>query len=419
MSMSVARRAGVAAGVVAVLAGALASCSGGAQAPPRPGVRLAAPAYVADPVPKDERRTKSDLPGGHCGIGTATLRSYVPDVYDDDFGHGGCFWTSVRDEPSGADHERELLVTFEDPLTSGDDGASAGGDALRALDPAADPVRMATGTAPRPVSGIGDEALYTYAAGAADTLGRDVGAELRFRAGATLVRVAYRGNDRPEEYGDPKRQVPEKEARRAVLAGATDVAKALHVPAKPVVTSPATAVPPPAPRTVRPCDLLPAAVAETLAAGAIRQGTRNVTETAGYGEAVASCSWDVNVRHRPERHLRVRVDTESEWRPGIAAGQAKRRYLEWHDDARDAAAKDFHAVRNLGDQAYAVYVHGEEPGDENHGEVGFRYRDRVVQVSYSGGDDGQIRETGDRPLGKNTAINGAYTAATHILEALR
>lgn len=406
------RTAGSAAAVVALVVALAAGCDDAKPRPPGQAVRLSAPAFAADPVPKAKALSTGDAPE-RCGVGAATLRTYAPGAKPE-LGHpsgpGDCGWYSDTD--GGVPyHERilEVGIGLGKPHT----GSSADGEALRALDPAdpapAIPDLASTGHPARPVTGLGDEALYTYAAGLQNGLGLSGGATLLVRAGATVATITYRGRDIP--HHGPVRQVPEKQARAAVLAAGADLARALHAPAHPAVTSAAVTVPPPRPRTVRPCDLVPAALAVRLAAGAKRERPSQTRLNGQYGQVGDSCQWDVEpVGHRPERHLSVTVIAESEWRLGMAVAQATRQYLERHDDARAAAASGFHAVRGLGDQAYAVYRGADKYGEEGGGEVTFRYRNTVVSVGYTGGED---------PLGAGPAVNGAYTVATRALEELR
>lgn len=399
--------------LAAVLVVALTSGPDARPSAPPHTVRPAVPAYVADPVPKAKALSKDDAPE-QCGIRAATLRTYAPGA-EPELGHpsgpGECAWYSDND--GGAPyHERILEVRIG--LGKPDTESSADGAALRELDPAdPDPVvpeLASTGHPARPVTGLGDEALYTYAAGLQNGLGLSGGATLLVRAGATVATITYRGRDIPDH--GPVRQVPEKQARAAVLAAGADVARALHAPAHPAVASPAVTVPPPRPRTVRPCDLVPAALAGRLAAGATRERPSHALLNGRYGQVGDSCQWDAEpTGHRPERHLSVTVIAESEWRRGMAVAQATRQYLERHDDARATAASGFHAVRGLGDQAYAAYRGLDTYGDEGGGEVTFRYRNMVVSVGYVGG--------AEDPLGAGPAINGAYTVATRVLEELR
>lgn len=414
MSISLPRRAWPAAGAVAVvvlavvLVVALTSGPDARPSAPRSTVRPAAPAYVADPVPKAKRLTKDDVPK-QCGIRAATLHTYEPDAERDlgfDSGPGACGWYS--DDDRGATyHERILNVLID--LSKPAPEPSADGEALSDLDPAADQDLVTAGHPPRPVGGLGDEALYSYAAGLANGLAHSDGATLLVRVGATVATITYRGREIPGH--GPAREVPEKQARAAVLAAGADVARALHAPAHPVLGSAAATVPPPEPRRVRPCDLVPAALADRLAAGATRERPDNTLWNGKYGQVGDSCEWNAEsaAGHRPERHLSVTVYAESEWRPGMAVAQATRKYLELHDDARAADAAGFGAVRGLGDQAYAVYR--DKPEDEGGGEVTFRYRNMVVSVGYSGGSED--------PLGEGPAINGAYTVATRVLQELR
>lgn len=447
MPVTVSRRVwmiGGAAAVVAALAVALVVVlePGGDAS----GVRLSTPSYTADPVPKPRTPAEGDV-SKRCGVSTATLHTYVPRA--DDLGHGdesgvvSCEWYSLNNGtrtcpalcPAGdgdSDRILEIGITKAEPDAIAD--GSPDGDALRALDPASAPL-IAAGDPARPVGGLGDEALYHYSPGLSKSytprVNTDVstgGALLRFRAGAVVVTVTYSGRDFSDS--GPVRQVVEKQARPAVLAAATDIATALHAPAKPALTAPAAAaLPPPAPRAVRPCELVPDDVVQRLAAGATRERPRDSVADSQppYGQASDSCEWDAEPTcclhedsdHRPERHLTVTVYAESEWRRGIAVAQATRLYLEHHDDARAAAQSAFHAVRGLGDQAYAAYRKIRPVSDTSGGEVTFRYRDLVVVVGYRGADGSSAAEEDQHPLAEQTAVNGAYTAATAVLEALR
>lgn len=440
MPVTVSRRAwmiGGAVAVVVVLAVVLIvvlNPGGGGS-----GVRLSAPSYIADPVPKAKPLTADRAPK-RCGVATSTLRTYVPsadDLGDDgDTGAATCDWYSLNGGaehcpgfcPTGdGDRERRLKVVIGRPGEPTDPGgASPDGDALRDLDPA-DALLVTAGSPERKVDALGDEALYHYSPAEGVTSDTNEGAELRFRTGATVVTVSYTGGDFSDD--GPKRQVAEKEARPAVLAAAADVARALHVPARPVIgpVAPA-AIPPPAPRTVHPCDLVPHDLVNRLAEGAVhRRAPAPATGVAApYGQARDACEWDADptcclgadTDKRPERHLIVTVYAESEWRRGIAVAQATRLYLERHDDERAAALSDFHAVRGLGDQAFAAYGALQPPSGTAGGHVGFRYRDVVVDVDYTGARDSSVTPD-EHPLDKRAAVNGAYTAAAAVLEALR
>lgn len=444
MSVTVSRRVWLAGGaVVAVVALAVVLIVVLTGRDDGSGVRLATPSYVADPVPRPKTLAKKDVPK-RCGVSAATLRRYAPSadrLGDGDRADADCTWYSQNNGKSkcpgfcpagGGDTDRELEVGIT-PV--GGDSAGSGspdGDALRELDPA-DADLIAAGDPPRPVGGLGDEALYDYSAGLSKDylpgLNTDVstgGALLRFRTGAIVVTVTYSGRD--FSGSGRVRQVAEKQARPAVLAAATDIAKALHAPAKPAFAAAPAAVPPPAPRAVRPCELVPDDLVKRLAAGATRERPPGSVPNPPppYGQAADSCEWDAvptcclheDSDHRPARHLTVTVYTESEWRRGMAVAQATRLYLEQHDDARTAALLDFHAVRGLGDQAFAAYGELQRQPGVAGGHVTFRYRDAVVDVDYSGAGDGSVTPD-EHPLDKRTAVNGAYTAATAVLEALR
>lgn len=414
MSLSVSRRARLAGGsvaavvVLAVVLVIVLNAGGGS------GVRLSAPSYIPDPVPTAKTLSEHDVPD-RCGVGTATLHRYVPDADRTDptsIARTRCQWHSyTRHEapcpgpcPDGVERFRELNVDFTvwDPKAS--DGAPLS-HALAIMNPA-DPKLVAAGSPERPVGGIGDEALYHYAAG--ESSGVDPyngGALLRFRTGATAVRVSYGGSDTPSRTSTQPRQVAEKEAKAVVFAIAAEIARALHAPAKPALAAPAPS-PAPVHRLARPCDLVSDDLVDRLAKGAVRRFPEHMSaDTDTYGEAVDACEWSA-----PERDLRVTVWSESEWRPGIAAAQATRLYLEQHAAARYAAAT-FHAGRGLGDQAYAAYYGGGKEPDDGGGEVAFRYRNVVVLVRYTGGEH-------SAPDG-GTAVNGAYTVAADVRGALR
>lgn len=427
MAIAVSRRTWTIGGAVAAVIGPavvlIMMLTGGGG----PDVRLSAPAYIADPVPPAKTLTAGALPHG-CGVGKATIRTYAPgaDTTGGDL-IGGCQWYS-----SSHDYHRERVLSVDSQdkaVAPAALGESADGNALRAMDPA-DVKRVAARHPEQPVSGLGDEALYDYSTASGTEVGTEDGATLRFRTGATVLTVTYTGHD--FSGSGPARPVAGKEARAAVFAAATDIAKALHLPAKPALTAtPADAVPPPAPRTVRPCDLVPRDLADRLAKGATHERPTDTSAklTATYGLATDTCAWDAeptcclhqDTDDLPERHLTVTVSTESEWRRGIAVAQATRLYLEDHDDARAAATAGwtFHAVRGLGDQAYAAYRPMDATSSVGEGEVTFRYRDRVVQVGYHGADTSTSVEPDKHPLDQKSAVNGAYTAAVAVREALR
>jgi hypothetical protein len=323
---------------------------------------------------------------------------------------------------SGGDRERvlEATVTVADGQTPVA-GQSMAGNALRQLGPAS-AAEITAGTPSRTVTGLGDEARYTYSPAVRASGGATEGASLRFRAGTVIVAVRYRGRDFSDD--GPQRQVPEAEARRAVLAAASDAARALGTPARPVFAEPAPTGPPPVRHVPRPCDLVPASLAERLAPGAVRRrGASPVTAadqvSAAYGQASDTCVWDSAptcclgeaTDHRPERHLSVTVRSFAEWRRGIAVRLAARDYLQLYYDARDGAGHTgFRAVRGLGDQAYAVYRADDAMDDLQDGDVAFRVRNLVIEVGYAGARD--------EPLPHGMAVNAAYTVAARARAAL-
>lgn len=407
----------VAALAVVLAAGLVVVVRGGGREP----VRLAAPPYAADPVPKVS--PVGDIPE-NCGVRAATVRRYAP---DDDGGQddGECRWYSLNTGkkdcdfcPAGSgDRERVLDVV----ISRGDErtvnGASPGGNALRALDPAA---ALTDAHPPRTVTGLGGEAMYRYSPSLMASSTEPEGASLVFRVGAAVVSVAYDGRDFADD--GPTSQVPEKEAKPAVLAAAADVARALHAPAKPAFTEPRPAGPPPIRRMPRPCDLVPDTLVDRLAEGAVRSRGTLPGAPGGntYRMAADACDWDAkptcclgkDTDHRPERHLSVTVLSAPELRPGLALRMAGRAYLERHYDARDGAGgTGFRALRGLGDQAYAVYRDQRVASTgRSGGEVVFRHRNLLVIVTYTASDD--------HPLAHEAALTGAYNAAAHARSAL-
>jgi len=395
MRLPVSRRTRVIAALAAAVAVAVVLTvlvrGGGAGAP------LVAPRYGPDPVPALRTLSAHDLPP-RCGVRAATVRRYAPG------GHAGagrrahCQWYSLNAgrkrcgfcPSNGGDRERVLEVVISTGTTP-TLGRSAGGDALRALDPAG---LVTAGTPGRTVTGLGDEALYRYSPAL------DGGATLTFRVGAAVATVTYSGRDffthrMPGE-------VPEKSAKPAVLAAAADVAGALHARARPAFT-PAGPGPVPLRHVPRPCDLVPGAVAGRLAAHATRTRAPVPPAIAAAvatqsGLAADTCAWDA------ARHLSVTLA----WRPDrgrtLAVPEATRLYRESHEDARATGVR---ALRDLGDQAYAAYG---APPDQRTAEVTYRYRDVIVLVTYSGATDA--------PLPRATALTGAYTAAVHTFAAL-
>lgn len=414
----------VAVAVVGVVVGT--GGDGGADAP------LATPRYTADPVPKARVLDADDLPR-RCGVSSATIDRYAP-ADSPDMDDGNCRWYSLNRgkkhcgfcPANRGDHERVLDINIDPGDGKAVNGASRAGDALRALNPA--PVSLVeSGHQGRTVGGLGDEALYFYtsaamASGGLGGRGGKPGASLAFRTGAAVVTVNYRGRD---WTGDgPVRRVTEKQAKPAVFAAAADVAHALHAPAKPSFTAPRTAGTP-VRRVPHPCDLVPAKLADRLAEGAERKrGTpstmvRTPADTP-YGLATDTCRWDSlptcclheDTDHRPERHLSVTVASVSEWRRGVAVPLATRQYLERHHDARDGgSARWFRALRGLGDQAFAAYVDDTSlSSDGPVGAVVFRYHNLVIETAYWGDDE--------RPLPRDQAVTGAYTAAARARAAL-
>jgi hypothetical protein len=419
------RAAAIGAAAVAVaLAATLAvllTRGGGPAEPP-----LRAPASTADTVPELRAPAAKDLPKG-CGVGAGTVKKYAPGS-DTQRSRTDCRWYSLNGGKehcgwcvaSGGDRERVLEATVtvadgQNPVA----GQSVAGNALRQLGPAS-AAEITAGTPSRTVAGLGDEARYTYSPAVRASGGATEGASLRFRAGAVVVAVRYRGRDFSDD--GPQRQVPEAEARRAVLAAASDAARALGKPARPVFAEPAPAGPPPVRRVPRPCDLVPASLAERLAPGAVRRrGASPVADqvVAAYGQASDTCVWDSTptcclgkaTDHRPERHLSVTVRSFAEWRRGIAVRLAARDYLQLHYDARDGAGHTgFRAVRGLGDQAYADYRTDVSGDDQQGGDVAFRVRNLVIVVAYTGARD--------EPLPHDMAVNAAYTVAARARAAL-
>lgn len=428
VSLSVSRRTWVIGGAVAaaVLAAMLivvltAVGDDGAD------VRLSAPRYVADPVPVARTIPAGDVPE-RCGVRKTTIHRYAPGD-ESEYGDEQCEWYSLNHgrkrcpgfcRTVGGDRERILEITFTTQSSSGT-GDSPGGYARHALDPA-DASLAITGRPARPVGGLGDEALYRYSPALSSGGETSGGSSLRFRVSGTVVTVTYRGRD--FSGSGPSRQiaqVAEKAARPAVFAAAADVAAALHVPAKPAFTAAAAAGPSPVRTMPRPCDLVPRALVDRLTPEATRQRPQSYpplnTSVQTYGLAGDGCQWDSaqtyggSGEHRPERHLTVTVLAARESRPGIAVPQATRQYLERHDDVRAEAGAGLRAVRGLGDQAYAAY-RGQATGtDAAGGEVTFRYRNLVVQVVYSGGIEDRLE--------RQAAVDGAYTVATRVQEAMR
>jgi hypothetical protein len=403
--------AALAVALAATLAVVLTRGPGGAVPP------LRAPAYTADTAPEMRVPAAKDLPKA-CGVRAATVERYAPGA-EKQRGTKHCGWYSQDD--GDATRDRVLDVTVSAGGTNTSPSTSAAGDALRALDPAA-AAAIASGRPARTVTGLGDEALYHYSPALTSRGSAAAGASLRVRVGAVVVSVAYDGRDRT---GDgPDHQVPEAEAKRAVLAAASDAAHALGAPAKPVFAEPAPAGPPPVRRAPRPCDLVTASLAERLAPGAVRRrGTppgmaADLLDTT-YGRTTDTCVWDSvptcclggDTDHRPERHLSVTVRSVPEWRRGAAVRLAAREYLERHYDARTGRGRTgFRAVRGLGDQAYAVYRTDQDMDGRQGGEVLFRYRNLVIQVDYTAGRD--------EPLPHATAIDSAYTVAAHARTTL-
>lgn len=409
---------GVAVAVVVVLAAGLTVALAGGGDPPV--VRLSAPRYVADPVPKPKKI--GHLPA-HCGVRKATVHRFVPGRDKNQGDASWCAWEWYSTKTVGAEN-RELQAGLgadgpDVPTT----GKSADGDALRLMNPA-DPQQVAAGRAVRPVSGLGEEALYAYtpATQGDHLLGiDDPGAVLRFRVGANVISITATGRDRAKDQS--LHAVPEKQMRPVVFAAAADVARALHVPAKPVFTAGTAGPPPPIAHPVRPCDLVPDELAHRLVPGAVGARPEDVglpgdailsepgAVVPSYGEAVDSCDWEVGDDYSAKHdHLSVTVLTETNWRPGIAVPQATRQYLVLHDEARAKEAPYFHAVRGLGDQAFTGHGSGEDTVDwqDDTFQVTFRRRNLVVVVGYDG--------TG---LTDGQDINGAYTVAARAQEALR
>lgn len=441
LSIPLSRRViGVAAAAVVVLAAGLivALVHGGG-----PDVRLSAPPYAADPVPKPKTIDTRAVPAD-CGVRKATRHRYAPGADDSGgkpgrlqnlIGHSstqgwGCEW---RGQGGRRTLKVDLKTEFaRNPLESigSTSTPSTDGDALRLMNPA-DPEPIAAGSPARPVGGLGEEALYQYSPGFDDGDKDAQGAVLRFRVGASVVTVTYGGVDRAKD--DSLRVIPEKRARAGVFAAAADAARALHVPATPAFTPATVGAPPPIAHPVRPCDLVPANLADTLAPGAVRTRPQSVGPTdqhiqlmPSYGEAVDTCRWYLDEPEQnsdgdsigdKRRDLSVTVLTEANWRPGIAVPQATRQFQTLYDDARGTGSQDFHAVRGLGDQGFVTYLPApfQDPGTYA---VIFRRGAVIVAVSYSGSDPGGDPESG-RALDVTTQINGAYTVAARAEEALR
>ena len=428
MPVSLSRRtvligAAVVAGLALAVTLAVVLTGGSGAAPDAPLVR---PVAEKDVVPKLRTFDASDIPKS-CGISAKTVKRYAPGDHGKQ-DRASCHWYSLNSgakncpgicPASGGDRERVLDVHIErTPHTTSSRGDSEAGAALRALQPAP-ATRVAAGRPPRPVTGLGDEAYYSYSAALSNP--GDKGGTLAFRTGTALISVTYDGRT----WGAKGKltQVPESEARPALFAAATDVARALGVSAAPRFGDPVSVTgQPPVRRVPRPCDLVPPELARRLAPGAERRRTAQglASNAVVYGAGQDSCTWDStptcclneDTDHRPERHLTVTVRSVTDWRRGIGTWLARRDFLAEYHDAREGRGRSrFQRVRGLGDEAYTV-AHGPLGIGASGGgaNVAFRYRNVIVLVDYTGGKDGSPRP--------DEAVNAAYTVAVRARAAL-
>jgi hypothetical protein len=424
----------------------------------RPGARkdlmlgsLATPKTVQDPVPKGPMISK--IPKA-CGVAAKTARELVPGsdaggrerglFANTDPGH--CRWYALNDGeerrgfvPNTPALRKERVLYVDIALNEASALASAVGSAMESVRTEktrigrVDPAATNLPGAPRPVvSGLGEEAWLRYSPAV------DEGATAGFRVGNAYVTVQYTGWDRKGD--DPvQRQVPEDAAVAGVLKAAAGVAKNIGVqtPSTPSVApqgSPRAAAqggqtPPAAGRAIRrpprPCDAVSPETLVKVANGAYRERGGS-SQLGGFGLTSDTCDWSAQTATYDsgedvpdsQRTLEVTIGVATD--PQLGAVLATREYLRMHLNARDSKPDDtlnqqrgFVALGGLGEQAFAAYGKFPQGGSQAPGRVVFRLRNVVVQVVYHDGG-----ENDEAPLGKDEAINGAYTVALDVLRSL-
>ncbi|MFI6519518.1 hypothetical protein ACIBF1_28450 [Spirillospora sp. NPDC050679] len=354
-----------AAGSALLVAAAAVAVAAEGDEEDRPPVRLVAPVGRPDPVPTG--RLVKDRQPANCGVSEATVRALVPRPGRNP---RHCSWPV----------DRSTGPSLHVSLNVSDGIAKAmreyGGPTIR--DPEWVAQMRPDGTVT--VTGLGDEASFYQRPGRV---------HLFFRAANVVARVDY------EAPGENAEQV-----RDGGLRAASDMARALGAPARPVQGAP-SGTGKPVKQVPQVCDALPGELAALLVPdGKPRRDDRRGPLWRRADMPVTTCVWE-----GAERGLLVSLLSFPDGPPGPGAWQAERDYLEMHETAR-AENDGFTALAGLGEQAYGA-------ADRTTAKmmVVFRVRNVVGAVEY-----GELRRHTLEPDAE--ALKGAYTAGLKAAEKL-